>query len=258
MQMLSKRCSPFPHHFEHREELVVATGIYIDGLNLYYGALRNTPYRWLDLEHFCHVLLPNDEISTIRYFTAPIYLRQDTNSRSRQSVYLRALRTIPTVQVHLGHFISTEKWRAIAENGRKPSELFQPRFRPERLFRFIWDDARSRRQGDANLAKIVIEQEKGTDVNLAAHLINDCARNHIDRALVISNDSDLSGAIQIARTFVDNIGILNPHMQRTSSYLKKSAKFEIHLRESALSRSQFPQTLIDTNGKQISRPRVWK
>lgn len=236
----------------------MATGIYIDGLNLYYGALRNTPYRWLDLDRFCQVLLPQDQIGTIRYFTAPIYLRQDTNSRSRQSIYLRALRTTPNVQVHLGHFISTEKWRAIAENNKKPSELFQPKFRPERLFRYIWADSRTRRQGDANLAKVVIEQEKGTDVNLAAHLLNDCARNLIDRALVISNDSDLSGAIQIARTFVDDIGILNPHMQRTSSYLKKSAKFEIHLRESALSRSQFPQTLVDTNGKQISRPRVWK
>ena len=236
----------------------MATGIYIDGLNLYYGALRNTPYRWLDLERFCHLLLPQDQIGTIRYFTAPIYLRHDANSRTRQSVYLRAIRTTPLVHIHLGHFISTEKWRAIAENSSKPSESFQPKFRPERLFRYIWADTRSRRQGDANLAKVVIEQEKGTDVNLAAHLINDCARNLVDRALVISNDSDLSGALQIARTFVDDIGILNPHVQRTSSYLKKSAKFEIHLRESTLSRSQFPQTLTVLNGKQISRPRVWK
>ena len=256
--MLSERCSQVPHHFELSEELEVATGIYIDGLNLYYGALRNTPYRWLDLEHFCHLLLPQDQIGTIRYFTAPIYLRHDTNSRSRQSVYLRAIRTTPLVQVHLGHFISAEKWRAIVESNSKPSESFQPRFRPEWLFRFIWADARSRRQGDANLANVVIEQEKGTDVNLAAHLINDCARNLIDRALVISNDSDLSGAIHIARTFVDDIGILNPHTQRTSSHLKKSAKFEIHLRKNTLSRSQFPQTLTESNGKQISRPRVWK
>lgn len=234
------------------------TGIYIDGLNLYYGALRNTPYKWLDIERFCQVLLPQDQIKKIRYFTAPIYLRQDANTRSRQSVYLRALRTTPAVDVHLGHFISSEKWRAIAENDQKPSELFQPMFRPASLFRLIWADTRNRRKGSANLAKVVIEQEKGTDVNLAAHLINDCARNVINRALIISNDSDLSGAIQIARTFVDDIGIINPHRHRTSSHLKKSAKFEIHLRESALIRSQFPQTITDQNGKQISRPRVWK
>jgi hypothetical protein len=60
----------------------VATGIYIDGLNLYYGALRNSPYRWLDLERFCQVLLPQDQISTIRYFTAPIKRRNDV-SRSQ-------------------------------------------------------------------------------------------------------------------------------------------------------------------------------
>jgi len=26
------------------------TVIYIDGFNLYYGALRGTPYKWLDIE----------------------------------------------------------------------------------------------------------------------------------------------------------------------------------------------------------------
>lgn len=236
----------------------MATGIYIDGLNLYYGALRNTPYRWLDLESFCKLLLPNDEISTIKYFTAPVYLRQDSHTQTRQSIYLRALRTTPIVKVHLGHFISTEKWRALAEHSQRPSELFLPKFRPAKLFELMWRDARTRRLGDATLARVVIEQEKGTGVNLCAHLLNDCARSEISRALVISNDSDLSGAIQIARTFVDDIGILNPHIQRTSSHLRKSAKFEIHLRETTLKRSQFPQTLIDLNGKQISRPRVWK
>ena len=34
--------------------------IYIDGFNLYYGALRNRwpQYKWLDLQGFCERLLP--------------------------------------------------------------------------------------------------------------------------------------------------------------------------------------------------------
>ena len=38
------------------------THVYIDGFNLYYGLLRETPFRWLDLERFCDVLLPKNRM----------------------------------------------------------------------------------------------------------------------------------------------------------------------------------------------------
>ena len=41
--------------------------IHIDGFNLYYGALRGGPYKWLNLERYFHLLLPNDNIQNIRY-----------------------------------------------------------------------------------------------------------------------------------------------------------------------------------------------
>jgi hypothetical protein len=31
---------------------VMKTNVYIDAFNLYYGCLRNSPYRWLNLESF--------------------------------------------------------------------------------------------------------------------------------------------------------------------------------------------------------------
>jgi hypothetical protein len=46
------------------------TNVYIDGFNLYYGAVKGTPYRWLDLSALCHHMLPNDDIRAIKYFTA--------------------------------------------------------------------------------------------------------------------------------------------------------------------------------------------
>ena len=50
--------------------------VYVDGLNLYNGALRGTPYRWLDLQKLSQALLkPDDEIHRIRYFTALIDAR---------------------------------------------------------------------------------------------------------------------------------------------------------------------------------------
>ena len=38
------------------------TYVYIDGFNLYYGAVKGTPHRWLDLEALCRQLLPNEDI----------------------------------------------------------------------------------------------------------------------------------------------------------------------------------------------------
>ena len=48
------------------------TIVYIDGFNFYYGAVKDTPHKWLDFEAFCRLLLPRDDIVKIRYFTARI------------------------------------------------------------------------------------------------------------------------------------------------------------------------------------------
>ena len=37
---------------------VIRTNVYIDGFNLYYRALRRTPYRWLDVRRLAQLLLP--------------------------------------------------------------------------------------------------------------------------------------------------------------------------------------------------------
>jgi hypothetical protein len=49
------------------------TIIYIDGLNFYYGAVKASPeLKWLNLERFCRLLRPHDDIRQIRYFSALI------------------------------------------------------------------------------------------------------------------------------------------------------------------------------------------
>ena len=49
--------------------------VYVDGFNLYYGCLKGTEYRWLDLGAFCQKLIPSNPINRIRYFTARISAR---------------------------------------------------------------------------------------------------------------------------------------------------------------------------------------
>jgi hypothetical protein len=49
--------------------------LYIDGFNLYYGALKRTPYKWLDLGKLAQALLPSDTIQELHYFTARVSSR---------------------------------------------------------------------------------------------------------------------------------------------------------------------------------------
>src|SRR5688572_29751817 len=72
------------------------TIVYIDGFNLYYGALRGTPYKWLDLHAlFKEQLLDSTtELIQVRYYTVPVTgsSSDDSASPQRQQRYLRALK----------------------------------------------------------------------------------------------------------------------------------------------------------------------
>jgi hypothetical protein len=68
------------------------TIVYIDSFNLYYGCLKHTPYRWLNVEQMCTLLLPDHHILAIKYYTARIKPPADDPDKAvRQEVYLRAL-----------------------------------------------------------------------------------------------------------------------------------------------------------------------
>ena len=69
--------------------------VYIDGFNLYYGALKGTHEKWLDLQAWCALLLPQHDVRGIVYCTARVTSRpDDPDSHVRQDAYLRALGTL--------------------------------------------------------------------------------------------------------------------------------------------------------------------
>ena len=48
----------------------IRTYIYIDGFNFYYGAVKDTPYKWLDFKKLFEYLLDSShQIISIKYFT---------------------------------------------------------------------------------------------------------------------------------------------------------------------------------------------
>ena len=201
------------------------TYVYIDGFNLYFGAVRNTPFKWLNISALCRNLLPLNDIVRIKYFTARVSGRIDPGAPGRQEVYLRALRTIPDLEIHFGKFQS--------------HVVSMPLASPEPAQKF---------------ARVVETKEKGSDVNLAVHLLNDGWRGAYDVAAVVSNDSDLVEAIRLVRSQLrKRVGVLNPH-RRPAVELHKAVDFRIQLSHQALQAAQFPNPIPGSN---ISKPSAW-
>ena len=93
--------------------------VYVDGFNLYYRALRSTRYKWLNVRRLAELYLGSvsrASIHRLRYFTAEVNARpHDPDQPVRQQTYLRALRTLPNLTIHLGHFSEQVEWRQRAD-----------------------------------------------------------------------------------------------------------------------------------------------
>lgn len=201
--------------------------VYIDGFNLYYGALKRTPYKWLDLGKLVSTLLPNDTIQEIHYFTARVSARPyNSTSAHDQSLYLRALKTIPNVRIVYGHFLTHSV------------PMYLSNVSPAQK---VWVDK---------------TEEKGSDVNLASHLLRDAYLRRFEVAVLITNDSDLAEPVRIVSQEVGlPIGILNPH-QFHSRELTQYATFVKRIRQGELASSQFPASLTDRKGT-FTKPHGW-
>jgi hypothetical protein len=207
----------------------VRANVYVDGFNLYYGAVKKTPYKWLNIDDLCRRLLKGDTINRIRYFTARVQAEPaDPDKPSRQQLYLRALATIPRLSIHFGQFLSHPVWAPLAT---------APSVGPK-------------------VVRVIKTEEKGSDVNLATWLLLDAIDGDYELAVVISNDSDLVEPIHAVRQRLGlTVGVLNPH-KKPSVELHKSADFIRPIRRGAVASSQFAPTLTDAQGT-FSKPASW-
>ena len=202
------------------------TIIYVDGFNLYYRAARRYNIKWLNIKDLGEKILREDnEVVGIKYFTSIIKRRSDDHKKHfRQQMYLRALSTIPNLDIIKGTFLQKESYKPLADN---PNEK----------------------------VRILLTEEKGSDVNIAVNMVNDAHLDRYDLAVVISNDSDLVGAIEIVRSVNKQVGVLCPS-EEISYSLKKAATFHRIISKDDLRDSEFPKFLRDDKG-QFHRPKEW-
>ncbi len=208
------------------------TIVYIDGYNFYYGAVRKTSYKWIDFEALCRLLLPEDRIVKIRYFTALVQDRPDDPQKTvRQLTYLRAIATQSLIETHFGHFITRPASMLLVD---PPST--GPRF-----------------------VKVFKTEEKGSDVNLATHLLLDAFKNRCEIAVVVSNDSDLAEAVRVAQSDLGiQVGLINPHprKRRSRKLNELPCLFFKQIPKRALADAQLPDIIRDAQGE-IRKPKGW-
>lgn len=215
------------------------TYVYVDGLNLYYRALRRSPYKWLDLAALAQgLLLPDNQLLAIKYFTANVHpTPKDPGVATRQQIYLRALQTLPHLEVIKGTFLShvVARQQTAAAPGR-----VDPRTPPV----------------ITGWVNVLSQEEKGSDANLAVHLLHDAHLERYDLAVVISNDSDLAEALRLVRTELKRkVGLLCP-CNPASRNLRQWCTFVRYIDQSALASCQLPPTLTDSHGT-IHKPIAW-
>ena len=211
------------------------TNVYIDGFNLYYGCLKGTHLKWLNLATFCQASFPppRNQINRIRYFIAHVKARpNDPQQPQRQQIFLRALQAIPHLSVHLGSYLEKPTRMPL-----HPPPITGPK-----------------------TVQVMKSEEKGSDVNIACYLLVDAFDDDYDAAIVVSNDSDLAEPIRLVRQkFKKPVIVLHPcGPGRKPSYtLQKVASKSLILDTRLLPACQFPDTLIDSDGRTIHKPTSW-
>jgi uncharacterized LabA/DUF88 family protein len=217
----------------------IRTAVFVDGYNLYYGRLRGTAYKWLDLVKFSNQLLANrtqNEILTrVCFCTAHAsgtFATHGTNSVESQASYHRALQALHGEQIEIIY----------GEHSWDKSGTSMPMF--EKI------------------------EEKQTDVNLALAMYRECAKGLCDRIIVMSNDRDIVPALIAIKADFPHIvcGIIFPLKpsigtatnRRKSGSLEQIADWKIDsISDDTLTLAQMPAKVPVAGKKTIIKPSYW-
>ncbi len=223
------------------------TIVYVDGYNFYFGVLRGTQYKWLDIvdiiKHICHVQNPHIEVTQVKFFTAPVITRlatQGEKAQQSQDIYHKALinKHGETIEIINGYYHM--------EKGTPP-KYKNPVDKKDRVD--IWR-----------------LEEKQTDVNIALHLYRDAVHRNCEQAVLVSSDSDLESALKfISFDFPEHkIGLILPRRQSITDKQRPANKSlsgysnwtRQYILDEELLKFQLPRT-VPTKKKPAIKPDYW-
>lgn len=232
-------------HIPHR------TIVYIDGYNFYYGRLKDTPYKWLDIvklfeKHIVHAQLPNTEIIRVKFFTANVMGNFSSHGDigvEMQNRYHRALTKLYPDKLEIIYgYHAAEAAHMPKFHGNGPVD----------------------KKDNHKVWKL---NEKQTDVNIALHLYRDALNGAADALVVCSSDSDLEPALKMIKDdgFPVEIGVVIPTRPFTDGHHSRPPNKKLsdlahwtrsHINDDELAKSQLPD-VVPTNKKAIKKPHYW-
>ncbi|CAN5339798.1 hypothetical protein BH10PSE18_BH10PSE18_25640 [soil metagenome] len=241
-----------PGHFWGAKVEQKKTAVYIDGYNLYYGRLRGSSFKWLDLPTLFDALLkaqdPASVVDAVKFFTAPAlgsFASHGQDSVDAQDAYHRALsvRHPQRFSIKLGNHSMDRKGALM------PTFVDGQPYDRQRLTR-VW--------------RI---EEKKTDVNIAMAMYRDACRGFFDQVVLCSNDSDAEPALEALREDFPMIviGLVTPirppvdgaAQRRFSVSLATHAHWvRKYILDEELAIAQLP-IIIPTRKKPIRKPGHW-
>ncbi|PUA27874.1 MAG: NYN domain-containing protein [Cellvibrio sp. 79] len=223
---------------------------YVDGFNLYYGCLKATGYKWLDLYKLFAWIInennPDAELHQIKFFTAPIKTKLASRgdaAGAAQNTYHRALNAL-----YPEHISICEGYFSLEEGSFL--EYLNP---PDKTLR----------------VKIWRLEEKQSDVNIALEAYRDASYGAVEQAIFVTNDTDQEPTLKALRhDFPElKIGIILPIKEPQSGSTIKARpgnnRLSVYadwtrgyIRAEELKQSQLPD-VIPTRKKAIRKPVYW-
>jgi uncharacterized LabA/DUF88 family protein len=235
-----------------RRRVMKRTIVYIDGYNLYYGRLRGSNFKWLDIVELSRAILrqqdPLAKLIKVRFFTSPAlgkFASHGDSSVSAQQQYHRALEHMypDMFEIVLGsHRFDKNGYHAHA-------------FLPGRVF------------NKAQTHHVWKIEEKQTDVNIALAGYRDAAKRVADQVIFVTNDSDIEPAMKAIKEDFPKVTIgsvmpIRPSapgtsQRRVSKSLSTLASWTRHsISDAELVAAQLPG-MLHTEKKPIRKPSHW-
>lgn len=199
--------------------------VYVDGFNFYYG-IHSHPwnkYYWIDIVNlFEQFMLPHQELVMVKYFSArPL----DSEEKSlRQNALFQANLENPKFKLILGKYLK-KKIKCFNCNNY-----------------------------------IRTYEEKESDVNLATQIVADAFKDNCDIVIVVSADSDMIPAIELAKEAGKKVFIYFPPNHKSSSLRTLAGGKPTYLEryEGRFKRALMPDEIKLKSGFLIRIPEKWK
>jgi len=200
--------------------------VYIDGFNFYFGLKSNAKwkkYYWLDVVKLFEMFMrPNQELVAVKYFSAK---PDDIDQSLRQNAFFQANRENPKFKLILGKYL------------KKSITCF--------------------RCGNI----IHTHEEKETDVRIATQIVADAYQKNCDISIVVSADSDMIPAIELATEVHQKVFVYFPPYQYSSNLATMGMGKALHMKqyESRFRQCILPDVVhLEKTDFDLHIPEKWK